>query len=105
MLAPGSTAIAPWVVTAGDVEGIGQYYWSPAAGLCSLSLNGDASGTIAQSFATVPGTNYAVSFSLSGDAFSASSMDRRRSAALPRCLKAPQPHSLPSCRHPGRCRW
>jgi len=78
MLGPGSTALSPWVVTAGEVEGIGQYYWAAAEGLTSLSLNGNSAGTIAQSFPTVPGTAYMVSFELSGDAFSASPIKHLR---------------------------
>ena len=78
ILGPGSTAIAPWTVTAGDVEGIGEFYWAPASGKCSLALNGNSAGTIAQSFATVPGTAYTVSFSLSGDAFTATPLKHLR---------------------------
>ena len=78
MLPVGSTVLSPWIVTAGEVEGIGQYYWAAGEGLTSLSLNGNSAGTIAQSFATVPGTAYTVSFLLSGDAFSASPIKHLR---------------------------
>ena len=78
MLGTSSTAISPWIVSAGEVEGIGEFFWSPASGKCSLSLNGNAPGTIAQSIATVPGTAYTVSFSLTGDAFSASPVKHLR---------------------------
>jgi len=78
MIGPASSAISPWVVTAGEVEGIGEFYWSAASGKASLSLNGNSAGTIAQSFATVPGTAYTVSFSLSGDAFTATPLKHLR---------------------------
>jgi choice-of-anchor C domain-containing protein len=70
MLASGSTTISPWVVTAGNVEDVGNLYWEPASGGCSLALNGTTAGTVAQSFATLSGATYTVSFSLAGDAFS-----------------------------------
>ena len=68
LLPTGSTALSPWSVTAGNVEAIGQFFWEPAQGGCSLSLNGSVAGTIAQSFPTVSGATYKVSFSMSGDA-------------------------------------
>jgi choice-of-anchor C domain-containing protein len=70
VLAPGSTALAPWVVSRGNVEEIGSFYWAAADGGCSLALNGTTDGGVSQSFATIPGGQYGVEFSLSGDAFS-----------------------------------
>jgi len=70
ILAPGSTALAPWAVSRGDVEEIGSSYWAAADGGCSLALNGTTAGGVSQSFATIPGGLYGVEFSLSGDPFS-----------------------------------
>jgi len=66
-LGVGSTALAPWSVTAGNVEAVGNVVWVAAQGNCSVALNGSTAGTIAQSFATFPGTAYSVSFWLTGD--------------------------------------
>src|SRR5262245_61342452 len=60
-LGVGSTALAPWSVTAGNVEAVGNVVWVAEQGNCSVALNGSTAGTIAQSFATLPGTAYAVS--------------------------------------------
>jgi len=66
-LGVGSTALAPWSVTAGNVEAVGNVVWLAAQGNCSVALNGSTAGTIAQTFATFPGTAYTVSFWLTGD--------------------------------------
>lgn len=67
MLGIGSTALAPWSVTAGNVEAVGNVVWLAEQGNCSVALNGSTAGTIAQKFATFPGTAYSVSFWLTGD--------------------------------------
>ncbi|MFE2110002.1 choice-of-anchor C family protein [Kitasatospora sp. NPDC059463] len=59
--------IGPWAVTAGSVDLIGAGFWQAAEGDQSLDLNGSSSGTVAQSFTTVPGTTYSVSYALAGN--------------------------------------
>ena len=81
ILAPSSTALAPWVVSRGDVEEIGSFYWAAADGGCSLALNGTTAGGVSQSFATIPGGLYGLEFSLSGDAFSTPVLKHLRVAA------------------------
>ena len=81
VLAPGSTVLAPWEVSRGDVEEIGSFYWAAADGGCSLALNGTTAGGVSQSFATVPGGLYGVEFSLSGDAFSVPAVKHLRVTA------------------------
>lgn len=61
----GSSLISPWTVT-GSVDLIKQY-WDAAEGQYSIDLNGNAAGRIAQSFATVVGQSYTVTFSLAGN--------------------------------------
>jgi choice-of-anchor C domain-containing protein len=67
LLAVGSNALAPWAVSRGDVECVGATAWAPAEGSCSVALNGSTAGGVSQSFSTVPGGLYGVSFALAGD--------------------------------------
>ncbi|MFJ9446147.1 choice-of-anchor C family protein [Kitasatospora sp. NPDC101235] len=60
-------ALGPWRVTAGTVDLIGAGFWQAAEGDQSLDLNGNNSGSIAQTFATVPGTTYTVTYALAGN--------------------------------------
>ncbi len=64
-LTTGATALTGWTIT-GSVGWIGTY-WQPADGSKSIDVNGDAAGTISQSFATTVGKTYVVRFHLSGD--------------------------------------
>jgi choice-of-anchor C domain-containing protein len=59
--------IGPWTVTTGTVDLIGAGYWQAADGKQSLDLDGYNAGGVAQTFATVPGAEYAVSYSLAGN--------------------------------------
>ncbi|WP_043262960.1 choice-of-anchor C family protein [Streptomyces sp. CT34] len=59
--------IGPWKVTSGTVDLIGAGYWDAAEGDQSLDLNGNNPGSVAQTFATTPGTTYTVSYSLAGN--------------------------------------
>ncbi|MEU9126971.1 choice-of-anchor C family protein [Kitasatospora sp. NPDC048540] len=59
--------IGPWSVTAGSVDLIGAGFWQAAEGDQSLDLNGSNSGTVAQSFTTVPGATYSVTYALAGN--------------------------------------
>jgi|GEM_PF-1166099 len=62
----GSTDMTGWTVTAGSVDWISTY-WVAADGSRSLDMNGDSPGSIAQTFATVSGDSYFVSFWLAGN--------------------------------------
>lgn len=63
----GSFAINGWLVTKQTVDLIGTYWVAPG-GLRSVDLDGTPGiGAIAQSFATVPGHPYTVSFLLAGN--------------------------------------
>ena len=64
----GSTSITGWTVTADDIDYIGTY-WTSAAGSRSLDMAGSGAGTgaIAQTFDTVAGHNYQVTFALAGN--------------------------------------
>ena len=53
--------------TIGGTVDLINTYWAPASGGYSLDLNGGGAGSIWQSFATVVGQTYNVSFSLAGN--------------------------------------
>ncbi|MGW2253119.1 choice-of-anchor C family protein [Kitasatospora sp. NPDC001660] len=59
--------VGPWVITAGSVDLIGAGFWQAAEGDQSLDLNGGDSGAIAQTFTTVPGVTYSVTYALAGN--------------------------------------
>ncbi|MBD0695023.1 choice-of-anchor C family protein [Streptomyces sp. CBMA123] len=60
-------SIGPWQITGGSVDLIGAGFWQAAEGDQSIDLNGADSGTIAQTFTTVPGTTYSVTYALAGN--------------------------------------
>lgn len=72
--APGFTAVAGgdatsipgWTVFGDSIDYIGGY-WQPAAGVRSIDLNGAGQGGIRQTFDTVAGQSYLVTFALSGN--------------------------------------
>ncbi|MFF2045321.1 choice-of-anchor C family protein [Kitasatospora sp. NPDC058170] len=59
--------IGPWRVTAGSVDLIGAGFWQAAEGDQSVDLNGGNSGAVAQTFTTVPGASYTVTYALAGN--------------------------------------
>ncbi|MBL1118910.1 choice-of-anchor C family protein [Streptomyces sp. 110] len=60
-------SIGPWKVTAGNVDHIGDGFWQAAEGGQSVDLNGGGAGTVEQTFTTVPGKRYSVTYSLAGN--------------------------------------
>ena len=65
-LGPGDTSITGWTVTGNGIDWIGSY-WQAANGTYSLDLSAAAAGGIDQTFDTVAGHNYSVTFSLAGN--------------------------------------
>jgi choice-of-anchor C domain-containing protein len=65
-LLAGSTALAPWTITSGDVEWIADY-WQPAEGTHSLDLSGNGPGVISQTIDTTVNKTYVVTFMLAGN--------------------------------------
>ncbi|WP_262699803.1 MULTISPECIES: choice-of-anchor C family protein [Streptomyces] len=59
--------IGPWKVTSGNVDHIGDGFWQAAEGGQSVDLNGGGPGTVEQTFTTVPGKKYSVTYSLAGN--------------------------------------
>ncbi len=62
----GSTAITGWTITAGDVDYIGPY-WQAGEGSRSLDMVGCQPGSISQTFDTLAGARYQVSFLMAGN--------------------------------------
>ncbi|MEU1806324.1 choice-of-anchor C family protein [Streptomyces sp. NPDC019937] len=60
-------SIGPWKVTGGNVDLIGAGFWQAAEGDQSVDLNGGDAGTVSQTFTTVPGKRYTVTYSLAGN--------------------------------------
>jgi choice-of-anchor C domain-containing protein len=65
-LGNGSTAVTGWVVGGDSIDYIGGY-WQAEDGSRSIDLSGNANGSIAQTFDTVAGQAYQVSFFLAGN--------------------------------------
>jgi choice-of-anchor C domain-containing protein len=62
----GSTALTGWSVDSNSVDLINTY-WNAYQGNYSLDLNGNSIGSISQSFDTVVGQTYTVSFAMAGN--------------------------------------
>ncbi|MBL8699595.1 MAG: choice-of-anchor C family protein [Alphaproteobacteria bacterium] len=62
----GGTALSGWSVAAGNIDWINAF-WQASDGTHSVDLNGNAPGTISQSFATAVGSLYRLTFDLSGN--------------------------------------
>jgi choice-of-anchor C domain-containing protein len=72
-LYPGDTSLTGWTVVSGSVDWINGY-WTSEDGSKSIDMNGTPNasntstvGTIEQSFSTLPGASYTVSFWLAGN--------------------------------------
>lgn len=67
-LAAGDTSINNWTITSGNVDYIGTY-WTASDGDRSLDMTGSdgTAGAISQTFTTVPGHTYKVTFDLAGN--------------------------------------
>ncbi len=65
-LSAGQT-VGPWQVTTGTVDLIGAGFWQAAEGDQSVDLNGTGPGAVAQTFTTVPGADYTVTYALAGN--------------------------------------
>ncbi|MGW4033791.1 choice-of-anchor C family protein [Streptomyces sp. NPDC004838] len=63
----GGQSIGPWKVTAGTVDLIGAGFWQAAEGDQSVDLNGGGSGAVAQTFSTVAGRTYTVTYALAAN--------------------------------------
>ncbi|WP_133366192.1 choice-of-anchor C family protein [Qipengyuania sediminis] len=60
-LGTGSTAITGWTVTAGTIDYIGTY-WTAQNGSRSIDLAGNSPGAISQTFATIVGQRYDITY-------------------------------------------
>lgn len=65
-LEAGSTAIAGWSIDSGSIDYVGNY-WNASNGVRSIDMSGGVAGSISQTFDTVAGRAYTVSFDLGGN--------------------------------------
>jgi choice-of-anchor C domain-containing protein len=65
-LVAGDTQITGWTVTSGSIDYIGSY-WNASNGVRSIDLSGNEPGAISQSFATIAGREYVVTFDLAAN--------------------------------------
>jgi choice-of-anchor C domain-containing protein len=68
-LSPGSLEIAGWTVGGLGVDLVGSNYWTASEGIQSVDLSRRGAGSISQTFDTVIGASYLVTFDLSGNPF------------------------------------
>jgi choice-of-anchor C domain-containing protein len=67
-LAVGNAAITGWTVSRGVIDYTSSSFWIPQNGIASLDLTGSpGNGGIQQSFATIAGNRYEVSFYIAGN--------------------------------------
>jgi choice-of-anchor C domain-containing protein len=79
-LASGSTALTGWVVV-GDSIDYKRGFWQSSNGVASVDLSGNAAGGVEQSFATLIGATYLVSFDLSGNIYPLGDLKQMRVSA------------------------
>ena len=65
---PGQTSITGWNIISADVHYIGTY-WEASDGIRSIDLDGGngSAGGVSQTFATIPGTTYTITFDMAGN--------------------------------------
>jgi choice-of-anchor C domain-containing protein len=61
-----NNCITGWTIGGGGIDYI-HNYWQPADGTHSLDLNAISPGSVAQTFATIAGQGYVISFALAGN--------------------------------------
>ena len=96
----GGTAITSWSVDAGDVDYINGF-WVSSDGARSIDINGGAAGTISQTFTTVAGHKYKVTFDVAGAAFNPTTVQASAAGKskfrLRRHIQAPRSLSEKQC--------
>ncbi|MER8236250.1 choice-of-anchor C family protein [Streptomyces sp. NPDC094049] len=60
-------SIGPWKVVSGSVDLIGAGFWQAAEGDQSVDLNGTQAGAVSQTFSTVAGRTYTVTYALASN--------------------------------------
>jgi choice-of-anchor C domain-containing protein len=63
----GSTDITGWTVGGHSIDWIGNYWQSADGGSRSVDLNGNGQGSISQTFDTMTGLSYRVTFAMAGN--------------------------------------
>ncbi|MFI5617866.1 choice-of-anchor C family protein [Streptomyces sp. NPDC051567] len=60
-------SIGPWKVVSGSVDLIGAGFWQAAEGNQSVDLNGNQTGAVSQTFSTIVGRTYTVTYALASN--------------------------------------
>lgn len=68
----GNTGITGWTIEGNSVDVVGFIGWKAADGNWSIDLNGVGAGSLRQTFDTVAGTTYRVSFEIGGNFYGGS---------------------------------
>ena len=63
----GNTTVTDWTIGGDSINHVRNDFWSPFDGGQSVDLAGDAAGTIEQSFSTVPGATYRLSYAFAAN--------------------------------------
>jgi choice-of-anchor C domain-containing protein len=63
----GSSSVTGWTIDSGSIDATFSSYWPASDGEVSIDLNGDNTGSISQAIATTVGTEYRVTYDLSGN--------------------------------------
>lgn len=71
LLSVGSTCITGWSVVSGNVDYAGGAVWQAENGNYSIDMDGTADGAIAQTFDTIVGDAYSVTFYIAGNTYAA----------------------------------
>jgi choice-of-anchor C domain-containing protein len=66
VVSAGSSAISGWTVGGSSVDWIGSY-WNPQDGNRSIDLSGNGNGSLSQTFDTISGQTYQVTFYVAGN--------------------------------------
>jgi choice-of-anchor C domain-containing protein len=67
---PGSPALTGWTVLGGAINIVTNDYWACLSGVRSVELSSSGPGAIQQTFTSVSGSVYRLTFSMSGEPFS-----------------------------------
>ena len=66
-LPAGDTTLTDWTIGGDSINHIRDEYWLPFDGRQSIDLSGDTHGSVEQTFATVPGRTYRLSYAFAAN--------------------------------------
>ncbi|MFH1091844.1 MAG: choice-of-anchor C family protein [Pseudomonadota bacterium] len=90
---PGNPSFPGWTINSGNIDHINAY-WQAASGQGSIDLDGNSPGTISQTFASIPGARYLLTFYLAGNPDAAPLIKRVQVSVTDATLPGPPPPFL-----------